>query len=56
VKFKFVTWMITGRAIGQSIFRRLPTEAGLVRFQVRTYDISGGHSGTWVGFLQVLSF
>jgi hypothetical protein len=45
VRFEFVTGMITGRAIAQSIILRLLTEAGLVRFQVRTYGISGGHLG-----------
>jgi hypothetical protein len=57
--FKLLCWhylMSNGRAIAQAISRRLPTAAARVRSRVRSYEICGGQSGTWAGFLRVLRF
>jgi hypothetical protein len=42
--------------IAQAVSRRLPTAEARVRSQVRSCGISGGQSGTRVGFLRVLRF
>jgi hypothetical protein len=41
---------ILGRAITQTVSRRLPTAAAPVRAQVKLGGICGGQSGTGVGF------
>jgi hypothetical protein len=45
-----------GRAIAQTVSRRLPTATALVRTQVRSCGICGGQSDTGVGFLRILRF
>jgi hypothetical protein len=45
-----------GRAIAQTVSRRLPTAAVRVRSQVKSCGICGGQSGTGAGFLRVLRF
>jgi hypothetical protein len=45
-----------GRAIAQTVTRRLPIAAARVRALVRSYRICGGQSGTRAGFLRVLRF
>jgi hypothetical protein len=45
-----------GLDIVQALGRRLPTAATGVRTQVRSCRISGGQSGTEVGFLRLLRF
>jgi hypothetical protein len=45
-----------GRAIVQAVYRRLPTAAVRVRYQIRLCGICGRRNGTEAGFLQVLAF
>jgi hypothetical protein len=45
-----------GRAIAQTVIRRLPTAAARVRGQIISCGIFGGQSGTGAGFLRVLRF
>jgi hypothetical protein len=45
-----------GRAIAQTVSRRLPTAAARVRAQVKSCGICGGQNDTGTGFLQVLTF
>jgi hypothetical protein len=47
---------ILGRAIAQTVSRRLSTAATRVRDRVWSYGIYGGESGTGTGFLRVLRF
>jgi hypothetical protein len=45
-----------GRAMAQTVSRRLPTTTVRVRAQVRSCGICGGQSATGAGFLQVPLF
>jgi hypothetical protein len=47
---------VVGRAVPQTISRRLPTAVTRVRAQVRSYGICGGQSGTGAGYVRVLRF
>jgi hypothetical protein len=48
--------MLHGRATAQAVNRRLPNGAARVRFRVRSCGISGGQSGSGVGFILVFGF
>jgi hypothetical protein len=45
-----------GRAIAQTVIRRLHTAAVRVRAHVRSCGICGGQSGTGAGFVRILRF
>jgi hypothetical protein len=48
--------MMIGRAIAQTVSRRLPTVVAQVRARVRSCGICGGQSGSGAGFPKVLRF
>jgi hypothetical protein len=45
-----------GRAVAQTVSRRVPTTAARIQSQVRSCGICGEQSGSGTGFLHVLQF